>query len=131
VVAFMGLWDAVPEYILAAAAGTRGIFQPDHGPFTGTLVPPGERRVLLSGARVRLSHGSGHNQKGRRQFFFGALAYSVISPCALLIPVIRADMGSVLNLRRLQILAFYGEGPHTASLAFIPFGDSIPLSCDD
>jgi hypothetical protein len=52
--------------------------------------------------------------------FFAALAYSVISPCALLIPAIRRDVGGALSLRRLQILAFYGEGPHTASLAFIP-----------
>ena len=52
--------------------------------------------------------------------FFAALAYSVISPCALLIPAIRTDVGGALSLRRLQILAFYGEGPHTASLAFIP-----------
>lgn len=52
--------------------------------------------------------------------FFAALAYSVISPCALLIPAIRADVGGALSLRRMQILAFYGEGPHTASLAFIP-----------
>ena len=52
--------------------------------------------------------------------FFAALAYSVFSPCALLIPIIRTDLGGILNLRRLQILGFYGEGPHTASLAFIP-----------
>lgn len=52
--------------------------------------------------------------------FFAALAYSVISPCALLIPAIRTDAGGALSLRRMQILAFYGEGPHTASLAFIP-----------
>jgi hypothetical protein len=52
--------------------------------------------------------------------FFASLAYSVISPCALLIPAIRADVGGVLNLRRLQILGYYGEGPYTASLAFIP-----------
>jgi hypothetical protein len=52
--------------------------------------------------------------------FLGALAYSVFSPCAVLIPLIRTDTGGVLNLRRMQILGFYGEGPHTASLAFIP-----------
>jgi hypothetical protein len=52
--------------------------------------------------------------------FFAALAYSVISPCALFIPAIRRDVGGALSLRRMQILAFYGEGPHTASLAFIP-----------
>jgi hypothetical protein len=51
---------------------------------------------------------------------FGTLAYSVISPCALLIPAIRRDVGGALSLRRMQILGFYGEGPHTASLAFIP-----------
>jgi hypothetical protein len=52
--------------------------------------------------------------------FFAALAYSVISPCALLIPAIRRDLGGAFSLRRMQILGFYGEGPHTASLAFIP-----------
>jgi hypothetical protein len=52
--------------------------------------------------------------------FIAALAYSLVSPCAWLVPVIRTDLGSAWNLRRLQILAYYGEGPHTASLAFLP-----------
>jgi len=51
--------------------------------------------------------------------FLAAAAYSVVSPCALL-PAFRADMGGLWNLRRLQILAYYGEGPHTASMALVP-----------
>jgi len=51
--------------------------------------------------------------------FLAAAAYSVFSPCALL-PAYRLDLGSVWNLRRLQILALYGEGPHTAAMALIP-----------
>jgi hypothetical protein len=51
--------------------------------------------------------------------FLAATAYSAFSPCALL-PTFRVDLGSIWNLRRLQILAFYGEGPHTACLAFVP-----------
>jgi len=54
-----------------------------------------------------------------RASFLAALAYSVFSPCALL-PSFRVDLGSVWNLRRLQILALYGEGPHTACLALFP-----------
>ena len=37
--------------------------------------------------------------------FIAALAYSLVSPCAWLVPVIRTDLGSAWNLRRLQILA--------------------------
>jgi hypothetical protein len=43
-----------------------------------------------------------------------------VSVSAFLIPAIRADAGGVLNLRRLQILAVYGESPHTVALAFLP-----------
>jgi hypothetical protein len=49
-----------------------------------------------------------------------ALAYSLFSPCAWLVPEVRADLGGAWNLRRLQILSYYGEGPHTASLFFLP-----------
>jgi hypothetical protein len=51
--------------------------------------------------------------------FFAAMAYSLVSPCAL-IPAFRVEMGGLWNLRRFQILAYYGEGPHTASLALLP-----------
>jgi hypothetical protein len=51
--------------------------------------------------------------------FLAAAAYSLVSPCALL-PAFRTDMGGLWNLRRLQILGYYGEGPHTASMALLP-----------
>ena len=51
--------------------------------------------------------------------FAAAAAYSLFSPCVL-IPDIRGDVGGIFNLRRLQILAFYGEGPHTAAMALVP-----------
>ena len=52
--------------------------------------------------------------------FLAALAYSVLSPCAWLVPLIRTDLGDVWNLRRLQTLAYYGEGPLTASMTVLP-----------
>ena len=52
--------------------------------------------------------------------FVAALAWSLVSPCAWLVPMIRTDLGSAWHLRRLQILGYYGEGPHTASIAFLP-----------
>jgi hypothetical protein len=51
--------------------------------------------------------------------FFAALAYSLLSPSAWMFPAIRDDLGGAWNLRRLQVLAYYGEGPTTASLAFL------------
>jgi hypothetical protein len=52
--------------------------------------------------------------------FVGALAFSLVSPCAWLVPAIRTDIGSAWNLRRLWIIGYDGEGPLTASLAFLP-----------
>ncbi|MGH9592204.1 MAG: hypothetical protein ACRD5L_03880, partial [Bryobacteraceae bacterium] len=49
-----------------------------------------------------------------------AAAYSLVSPCAWLVPLIRVDQSGAWNLRRLQILGYYGEGPYTACLAFLP-----------
>jgi len=49
-----------------------------------------------------------------------ALAYSCVSACALLVPAIGVDAGGALNLRRLQVLVFYGEAPHMAALALLP-----------
>ncbi len=51
--------------------------------------------------------------------FAAAALFSVFSPCALL-PAIGADVGGIWNLRRLQILAHYGEAPITAALALVP-----------
>jgi len=52
--------------------------------------------------------------------FVSALAYSCFSLCALFVPAIRVDSGGALNLRRLQILVFYGEAPHTLALTLLP-----------
>ena len=48
--------------------------------------------------------------------FAAALAYSILSPSALLTP----DLGSMLRLRRLQFLVMWGEGPETTALALVP-----------
>jgi len=48
--------------------------------------------------------------------FFGALAYSIVSPSAVLIPAITHEVGGILRLRRLHVLVAYGEGPATAAL---------------
>jgi hypothetical protein len=52
--------------------------------------------------------------------FVAGLAYSCLSVSALLVPAIRADAGSALNLRRLHILVYWGEAPHTLALALLP-----------
>lgn len=52
--------------------------------------------------------------------FFAALAYSIVSPSAMLIPAITNDVGGVLRLRRLHVLVGYGEGPPTAALTIFP-----------
>ena len=49
-----------------------------------------------------------------------ALAYSCVSVSALLVPAISVDAGGALNLRRLQVLVFYGEAPHIVALALLP-----------
>lgn len=52
--------------------------------------------------------------------FVSAVAYSLLSPLAVICPKILQDLGSVWNLRRLQILGYYGEGPYSMALLFIP-----------
>ena len=52
--------------------------------------------------------------------FVAALAYSCFSISSLLMPAIRADAAGALNLRRLQVLTFYGDAPHTVALALLP-----------
>jgi len=58
----------------------------------------------------------------RRLFtsFVGALAYSCLSLSPILFSDIRNDIGGALNLRRLHVLAFYGESPHIFSLTLLP-----------
>ncbi len=52
--------------------------------------------------------------------FFAALAYALLSPSALIVPVIAADTDGVWNPRRLHNLAYYGESPHIAALTLLP-----------
>ncbi len=52
--------------------------------------------------------------------FFAALVYSCFSFSNLIVPEIRADAGGLWNLRRLQVLVYWGESPHTVALALLP-----------
>jgi hypothetical protein len=52
--------------------------------------------------------------------FAGALGYSLLSPSSWLIKGIAWDVGGPWKPRRLQVLVYYGEGPHIASLALFP-----------
>ena len=51
--------------------------------------------------------------------FFSGLLYSLWSP-SLLLPVVRDDIGSWHNARRLQTLVHYGEGNHHMGLSLLP-----------
>ena len=58
---------------------------------------------------------------GRSGASFGAaLAYSLLSPAALLMPAIAADTGGAWYLRRLHTFVYYGEIPHLAALTLVP-----------
>jgi hypothetical protein len=52
--------------------------------------------------------------------FLSALAYSLVSPAAILFPAIRGDVGGMWNARRLHVLLYYGGGPQVTSLALLP-----------
>ncbi|HME09165.1 MAG TPA: hypothetical protein VKG25_19055, partial [Bryobacteraceae bacterium] len=52
--------------------------------------------------------------------FWAGLVYSVLSPCLWLLPTAYQDFHQVWGLRRLQVMVFYGEGPHITSLVFLP-----------
>jgi hypothetical protein len=56
----------------------------------------------------------------RKLSFTTALVYSVVSPSALLMGSVSADLGSVRLARRLQALVAYGDGPHVVSLTLLP-----------
>jgi hypothetical protein len=52
--------------------------------------------------------------------FIGSLLYSLTSPAAIIFSSVRWDVGGAWNARRLQILGFYGEGPHMTTVALVP-----------
>jgi hypothetical protein len=52
--------------------------------------------------------------------FVASLLYSLTSPSSMLIPLVARDAGGIWNARRLQILGFYGEGPHITTVALLP-----------
>ena len=52
--------------------------------------------------------------------FSAALAYSLLSPSAFLVPDIRRDLGSLLWDQRLHTMVGYADNPHVTSLTLIP-----------
>ncbi len=51
----------------------------------------------------------------------GAVFYGLLAPCSWLMPSIAGDLQGYHLNQRLSVLARYGEGPHVASLALLPF----------
>lgn len=49
-----------------------------------------------------------------------AIVFSLFSPGNFVLPGVLSDVIDPRALRRLQILAFYGEGPYTAAIATLP-----------
>jgi hypothetical protein len=52
--------------------------------------------------------------------FLAALGYSLLSPACWLVPEVRAASGGWFGPLRLVAMVRYGEGPHVASLLFLP-----------
>ncbi len=52
--------------------------------------------------------------------FLAALFYSLFSPSALFLPGVARDIGGLWYARRLQVLAYYGEGPHVSAMTLLP-----------
>jgi hypothetical protein len=69
--------------------------------------------VTLFWLALRLSGSLGYS-------CLAALLYSLTSPSAFLIRIVRWDVGGVWHARRLQSLVHYGEGPHIAAMALVP-----------
>lgn len=55
-----------------------------------------------------------------RAAWLSGLAYSLLSPTAILVPLVAGDVGGRWNPRRLQVLLAYGEGSHELAIALIP-----------
>ncbi len=60
---------------------------------------------------------------------FAAILYSVVSLSALAMPSLAADMSSAWLNQRMHVLARYGEGPHLASIALLPWAWYLLAKC--
>ena len=110
-------------------------------PFQNAYPPLLHLTVALAAAAFQISPALAHHLVGALMYSFGpvslywlastlsgrrglslaaALFYSLVSPSAILVPVIAHDMGAFLGPRRLQTLVQYGEGPHIMSLTLLP-----------
>jgi hypothetical protein len=47
------------------------------------------------------------------------LAFSLVSPATLLVPIVRQDAGGIASPQRLRALVYYGGGPEVATLALV------------
>ena len=106
--AYPPLWHA----LVAAAAAVTG-FTPAHAYHVAIAIAYALGPVTLFLLVLRMT---GSNVYGSAT----ALVYSLLSPSAILVPVLAQDMGSVWRPRRLQDLVLYGEGPHIAALTLLP-----------
>jgi len=59
--------------------------------------------------------------------FVAGLVYTAVPTSAWLVPAIHRDLGGFFYSRRLQALAFYGEGPHVSSMTLL----TLALLCLD
>lgn len=63
----------------------------------------------------------GYRLTGRRTTgVIAALFFSLFSPSGF-VPAVNHDMGGLINPRRFQAMAFYGEGPNVSGLCVVPF----------
>ena len=81
-----------------------------HG-VTGMMYALGPGTLYLVAVRLGARRGAA---------FLAALFYSLFSPSALFLPAVARDMGGLWYARRLQVLTFYGEGPHISAMTLMP-----------
>ena len=100
-------------HLVVAGVATTAKISPAHAYhfITAIAYSLGPAMLYLMAMRLGASRGAA---------FLSALAYSLFSPSAWLLPEIARDVGGLLNSRRLQVLTVYGEGPHIAALTLLP-----------
>jgi len=76
--------------------------------------------LLFCGGPVTLYFLAAHLGRSAWFGFWAALAFTLLSPSAFLMPTVHADLGTFWASRRFHVLVFYGEGPHIAALFFLP-----------